>query len=76
MSFFWRMLPSRKADDTNPSNLSIWLCLPAADHGRESRHPFLDEAFVETILDLPLSMVANLEKPGQYLPRPILLAPV
>lgn len=37
----------------------------AADHGRESRHPFLDEDFVETILDLPLSLVADLEKPGE-----------
>lgn len=38
-----------------------------ADHGRESRHPFLDENFMIKMLDLPLVLVADLEKPGACL---------
>ena len=36
-----------------------------ADHGREVRHPFLDEAFMASILDLPLPLVADLNHPGK-----------
>ena len=36
-----------------------------ADHGREVRHPFLDEALLATILDLPLPLVADLNKPSE-----------
>ena len=36
-----------------------------ADHGRESRHPFLDKGFMATILDLPLPVVADLNNPGK-----------
>jgi asparagine synthetase B (glutamine-hydrolysing) len=37
-----------------------------ADHGRESRHPFLDEQLVELLLMLPLEEVVDLrESPGE-----------
>ncbi len=37
-----------------------------SDHGREARHPFLDEAFVQHVLQLPLWQVADLRQgPGQ-----------
>lgn len=34
-----------------------------ADVGREARHPFLDEAFVATLLAVPLPLVADLQAP-------------
>lgn len=34
-----------------------------ADWGREARHPFLDEAFMATLLDTPLSYIADLTLP-------------
>ena len=34
-----------------------------ADTGREARHPFLDEQFIETLLGLPLPLVADLRLP-------------
>lgn len=46
-----------------------------SDHGRESRHPFLDEAFMDTILSLPLPLVADLDQPSEPpLPHAILHA--
>lgn len=36
-----------------------------ADHGRECRHPFLDENFVDTVLSLPLPLVADLNLCGR-----------
>lgn len=35
-----------------------------ADHGRESRHPFLDEAFTAALLRLPLSAIVDMNLPG------------
>ncbi|CAK0764618.1 hypothetical protein CVIRNUC_003176 [Coccomyxa viridis] len=34
-----------------------------ADTGREARHPFLDEQFIETLLGLPLPLIADLRLP-------------
>jgi asparagine synthetase B (glutamine-hydrolysing) len=34
-----------------------------ADWGREARHPFLDENFMATLLDTPLSHIADLTLP-------------
>lgn len=34
-----------------------------ADHGREGRHPFLDEALMAHVLQLPLWQVADLTRP-------------
>ncbi len=34
-----------------------------ADVGREARHPFLDEDLIQTLLGLPLSLVADLRQP-------------
>ncbi|KAF6256775.1 hypothetical protein COO60DRAFT_79362, partial [Scenedesmus sp. NREL 46B-D3] len=34
-----------------------------ADHGREGRHPFLDEALMAALLDMPLQLLADLSKP-------------
>jgi asparagine synthetase B (glutamine-hydrolysing) len=34
-----------------------------ADWGREGRHPFLDETFMDTLLDTPLSHIADLTLP-------------
>ena len=34
-----------------------------SDHGREARHPFLDENLMESLLKLPLQSVADLHKP-------------
>ena len=37
-----------------------------ADHGREARHPFLDEAFMDTLLGIPLPLVADLRFEGDW----------
>jgi hypothetical protein len=34
-----------------------------ADHGREGRHPFLDEALMAGLLRMPLQLLADLSKP-------------
>ena len=34
-----------------------------ADTGREARHPFLDEQFIETLLGMPLPLIADLRLP-------------
>jgi hypothetical protein len=34
-----------------------------ADHGREGRHPFLDEALMAALLRMPLQLLADLSKP-------------
>ncbi len=34
-----------------------------ADHGREARHPFLDEGVLDVVLSLPLALVADLRDP-------------
>jgi asparagine synthetase B (glutamine-hydrolysing) len=34
-----------------------------ADHGREGRHPFLDEALMAALLGMPLQLLADLSKP-------------
>lgn len=34
-----------------------------ADHGREARHPFLDESVVEYLASLPLSLICDLSLP-------------
>lgn len=34
-----------------------------ADHGREARHPFLDEAFMDELISLPLHVIADLRMP-------------
>jgi len=34
-----------------------------ADHGREARHPFLDEGVMELLLRLPLHVIADLRQP-------------
>ena len=31
-----------------------------SDHGRESRHPFLDESLLQLLLSLPLPLIADL----------------
>ena len=42
-----------------------------SDHGRESRHPFLDEALLQLLLALPLPLVADLTLvTAPCLPRP------
>eukprot|EP00879_Flechtneria_rotunda_P011431 GHRR01011941.1.p1 GENE.GHRR01011941.1~~GHRR01011941.1.p1 ORF type:complete len:860 (+),score=375.52 GHRR01011941.1:91-2670(+) len=33
-----------------------------ADHGREGRHPFLDESLMAALLDMPLNVLADLRK--------------
>ena len=33
------------------------------DTGREGRHPFLDEGFIETLLSIPLPLIADLRLP-------------
>eukprot|EP00775_Hariotina_reticulata_P004225 gene4225-4474_t len=40
----------------------LWLRL-IADHGREGRHPFLDEHVMTHLLDMPLELLADLSKP-------------
>lgn len=39
-----------------------------ADHGREGRHPFLDEQLMAAMLDMPLPVIADLKKPTGNLP--------
>ena len=34
-----------------------------ADRGREGRHPFLDEAFMDLVASLPLGLIADLRQP-------------
>jgi asparagine synthetase B (glutamine-hydrolysing) len=34
-----------------------------ADHGREARHPFLDEEFMALVLSLPMDCIADLKQP-------------
>ncbi|KAH9322257.1 hypothetical protein KI387_016896, partial [Taxus chinensis] len=43
-----------------------------ADHGKEARFPFLDEDVIETLLDLPLWEIADLEKPSGHGDKKIL----
>lgn len=34
------------------------------DHGREGRHPFLDEALMTALLNMPLQLLADLSSPA------------
>jgi asparagine synthetase B (glutamine-hydrolysing) len=38
-----------------------------ADHGREGRHPFLDERVMLHLLDMPVELLADLSRPPGWL---------